>query len=444
MRWLGLLLCAALWTGCAGHAAHTLEARRALDRHDPKEALELINEELDVSSGGELPSDDDDDVALFLLDRSMISQQLGAHENSSKDLETADKQIEMLDFSRSTADEIGRYLFSDDVGEYKARPFEKLFINTMNMVNYLAEGNLAGAKVEARRFAVMQKYLRESQDDKATALLGPGSYLAGFVFEQAGQADEALRFYDEALAAQNYLSLHEPVRRLAQRSGYRSPRINKLLEAGGTAPEAEGGELLVIVGYGRVPALHAERIPIGLALTIGAVHMSDMQVQSARRAAGQGLVTWVNFPSLDKSPACVPASVKVGSALLPLDGTTRIDDQMRAAYEATKGQVIASAIVRMVTRGAVGAGVGTGVGKASNSGAVGMLAALVTQAALAGADTPDTRSWATLPARIGFVRMRLPAGKHQVQITAQGRSVTRSVEVRSTGYTAISFTELSQ
>ena len=146
MRWL-VVTALALLAGCAGHAEHTLEARQALDRHDPEEALELINDELDVSSGGELPTDDDGDTALFLLDRSMISQQLGAYKNSSKDLETADKQVEMLDFSRSTADEIGRYLFSDDVGEYKARPFEKLLINTMNMVNYLVRGDLNGARV---------------------------------------------------------------------------------------------------------------------------------------------------------------------------------------------------------------------------------------------------------------------------------------------------------
>jgi hypothetical protein len=435
---------AALLMGCAGHAAHTLEARKALDRHDAKEALNLYNKELDVSSGGELPQDDDSDDALFLLDRSMISQQLGAFKNSSQDLQTADKRIEMLDFSRSSADEIGRYLFSDDVGRYKARPFEKLLINTMNMVNYLAQGNLQGAKIEARRFAVMQKYLRESEDDKAAALMGPGSYLAGFVFEQAGEVDEAIRFYDEALAATDYASLHEPIRRLAQRSGYRSPRINKLLEEAPPAPVEGTGEVLVVLSYGRVPALHAKRIPIGLAITYGAVFLSPMQTQAANRAAGQGLVTWVNFPELDKSPAFAPAAVQVDGAASPADTTAHVDELVRATYESTKGQVIASAIVRMLARAAVGAGVGKGAGSASNSGAVGMLAALVTQAAMVAADTPDTRSWATLPARIGFLRVRLPAGQHTLKISAQGRTDTRTVDVQPSGYTVVSFTELSQ
>ncbi|HVZ34850.1 MAG TPA: hypothetical protein VG963_20625, partial [Polyangiaceae bacterium] len=184
-----------LLVGCAGHAAHTVEVRRALDRHDPGKALELCDKQLGVSSGAELPAKVSGDNALFLLDRSTILQELQQYPNSSRDLETADKQVEMLDFSRSTAHEIGRYLFSDNVGPYKARPYEKLLINTLNMVNYLVQGNVSGAKVEARRLAVMQKYLSQVEDDPTAMLLGPGSYFAGYAFERAGELDEAVHYY---------------------------------------------------------------------------------------------------------------------------------------------------------------------------------------------------------------------------------------------------------
>jgi hypothetical protein len=441
-----LALGASLLVACAGHSARTEEARSALDAHDAKQALELYNEELDVSSGSELPEETSGDNALLLLDRSMISQQLQAYADARRDLETADKEVQMLDFNRSTADEIGRYLFSDDVGEYKARPFEKLLINTLNMVNYLAEGNLSGAKVEARRFAVMHKYLKESQDEERDAFLGPGSYLAGFVFERAGEVDEALRFYDEAMVAGDYVSLHGAVQRLSERSGYRSPRINAILQEPKKEPAAgDAGELLVVVSYGRVPALKAERIPIGLALSYGALYMDPAQQVAARRAAGQGLVTWVNYPKLEGAPRnYASAAVEVDGAPATTDLTTRIDDLVRAAYEKAKGPIIASAIVRLVTRGAVGAGVGTGVAKAADSGAVGMLAALVTQAAMVAADTPDTRSWATLPARMTFVRMRLAPGRHMVKVRAQGVTRTFPVDIKPSGFAVVSFTELSQ
>src|SRR5690606_17289273 len=213
---------------CAGHADRTLKARSALDAGRPAAALELYNEELEVESAKELPADTGGDNSLLLLDRSMILQQLQKHELSSRDLEIADKQIELLDFSRNALDGLGKYMFSDDTGPYKAPPYEKLMINTMNMVNYLVRGDLNGARVEARRLAVMQKYLEDSENP-AQAMMGPGSYLAGFTFEKSGKPDQALRYYDEALAFGNYQSLREAVTRLSSMSGYSTPRLRKLM-----------------------------------------------------------------------------------------------------------------------------------------------------------------------------------------------------------------------
>lgn len=440
---VGLALLAA---ACSSHSDHTRDARNALDRHDPKKALELYNKQLEVSSGSELPKKVDGDNAVLLLDRSMISTQLGAYKDASQDLQTADKQVEMLDFSRSTLDEIGRYMFSDDTGPYKAKPFEKLLINTMNMITYLARGELGGAKIEARRLAVMQKYLSQVEDDPGAALLGPGSYLAGFVFEQAREHDAALRYYDEALKFADYDSLAEPIRREAELSSYRSPRLKTILEASKAAPvDANSGEILVVIEYGRVPALKAERMPVGLALTYAGVYMNPSQNMAARRLAGQGLVTWVNYPTLESGPrSYAPPSVLVDQRPLAVDAITDVDGLVRTAFEKAKGPIVASALTRMVTRGALGAGAGVAAGRGSDSGLVGMLVALGTQAALSAYDTPDTRSWATLPARIGIARMRVPAGRHSVRVAALGVSRERQVDVPAGGYAVVNLTELSQ
>lgn len=446
-RALGVLALSLVAAGCAGHAARTVAARRALDRHDPKKALELYNDELEVSSGGELPKKVSGDNALLLLDRSTISQELEQYPNASQDLETADKQVEMLDFSRSTAHEIGRYLFSDNVGPYKARPFEKLLVNTLNMVNYLAQGNVSGAKVEARRLAVMQKYLAQVENDPAAMLLGPGSYFAGFAFERAGEFDEAVHYYDEALKAANYATLEEPLRRLAQYAAYSSPRIRAVVERskGAVAPPADSGELLVIVSYGRVPALAARRVPIGLALTAGALYLDPGQQQQARRLAGQGIVTWVNYPELEPlAPIYSVPAVSVDAQPAQLDTITHVDELVRAAYEKAKGAMIASAITRMIARGAVGAAAGVAGAKASDSGALGVLLALGAQAALTAVDTPDTRSWATLPARIGLARVRVSPGSHTIQIAAQGRVRQATVDIPKGGFAVLNLTELSQ
>ena len=453
--WSGSLLaltCLLFVAGCS-FSKKTRDARAALDSSNPQAALAEYNDELGVDSAAQLPAETDGDNALLLLDRAMVLQQLSDYEHSSRDLEVADKQVEMLDFKRKPLHEIGRYLFSDDVGPYKARPYEKLLVNTLNMVNYLAREDISGAKVEARRLAIMQKYLHEGEDTNPTlTLLGPGSYLAGFVFEHTGDYGEALRYYDEALRAAPYASLTEPVRRAASYDGYRTDRLEKLL--GEEAAEDDSGELLVVLSYGRVPALEPTRIPVGLALTIAGNDIDAADQQKVRRMQAQGLVTWVNYPRLGESAMSYPTpSVMVDGKPVAIDAITNVTDLVRKSWDENKGSLVASALVRTLARAAAGAGVGLAVAKGGDQGKrgsnkqqqrsiLGLVAALGTQAALTAADTPDTRSWATLPGRIAFARIRLPAGQHSVRLSALGTTVDRAVKIAAKSWSVLNLTEL--
>jgi uncharacterized protein len=448
-RWASAILVAFAAVACAGHSARTVQVRAALDANRPKEALRLINAELKVKSAKELPAKTSGDNSLLILDRSMILQQLEMYELSSRDLQVADKQIEMLDFSRGTVDEIGKYMFSDDTGPYKAPPYEKLLINTQNMVNYLVRGDLNGARIEARRLAVMQKYLSDSES-KAISLIGPGSYLAGFTFEKSDRPQEALRYYDEALQYEAYPTLAPTIVDLAQEADYRTPRIDKILAKADTPTdeevehdEGELGEVLVVVNFGRVPALIAKRIPIGLALTYAATFMTPSKRATAQGLAAQGLVTWVNFPELG------PSKGKYGHATVKVDyGTAavtqaNVDDAMnvthavRASWDEAKGAIVASAITRMITRVVVGQTTKKAIG-----GTWGAIAGLATQATMTAVDTPDTRSWSTLPARMAIGRVRLPPGTHQLMVTARGERRSFKVDVEEGGWEAVNLTVL--
>jgi uncharacterized protein len=474
--WFAASLLAFPSLGCAGHSAHTLEARAALDRGDPKLALELYNKELDVKSGKELPPVLKGDKVLFVLDRSLIQQALSEYKWSSRDLEVADKKLEMLDFSKSAIEDVGKYLFSDDTGEYRAPPYEKLLVNTMNMVNYLSVHDLSGAKVEARRLAVMQEYFRNQRND-AAAMLAPGSYLAGFAFEKSGRGDIAIRYYDEALQFGALPSLVEPVRRLVGETGYSGKYTGRFLQmadanGGGlgqkvameapaqgelapgvqpdelkpeaaidapTSPEVADGELLVIVNYGRVPAKVAKRIPIGLALTYASLWLSAAQVTQANQLAAKGLVMWVNYPELEPTRGEPRApSVKIDGKFFPVEEALDVEGETRKAYEQEKGRIMASAITRLIARALAG----EAVQAASNDDGVGLLLNLGTQIALTSMDTPDTRSWSTLPARIGLVRAKLPPGPHQVEIQANGARRVQTIQLVSGRWEAISLTAL--
>lgn len=440
--WLLLVCLVWLLAGCAGHVARTQEARSALDAQNPEQALALLNEELDVDSAKKLPDSVDDDETLLVLDRSMVLQQLGRYEDSSRDLEFADKRIEVLDLSHDATDDLGRYLYSDDAGPYRAPAYEKLLINTMNMVNYLVRGDLNGARIEARRLAVMQRFISEQQDP-AAAFLGAGSYLAGFVFEKSGRPDEALRYYDEALKYGNYRSLEEAILRLSGQSGYNSPRLRAAIQRAQSSPtpaaSPDDGELLVVVSYGRVPPKEAKRIPIGLALTYASDALSPTDRARASGLAAQGLVTWVNYPELGRPRGqYAEPEFSLDGKWQQLEGIVAIDRQAHQAWEEAKGAVVASAITRMIARVVAGEGV-----RRASGGALGVLLSLFTQASLTIADTPDTRSWSMLPARMTMGRVRLRPGTHWVWLGARGQRQRHRVEIKPGGFAVLNHTVLN-
>lgn len=498
------LLAALIWStasGCAGHAAHTLQARHALDAGKPADALTLYNKELKVKTGRDLPEKAKGDNPLFVLDRSMISQALADYVASSQDLEYADKQVEILDMSRTAAADIGKYVFSDDSGPYRSAPYEKVMVNTMNMLNYLVRRDLNGARIEARRMSIIQKYLTDNENP-AQEMNAPGGYIAGFVFERSGRPDIALRYYDEALAHAEFKSLAEPILRLTNMGSYSTPRLKDfvkkyaatqtpppaaspstepapaqtaapnqsaapdqtaasnsatseaLVDPNGAvestpAPNADKlfaptdpnapGDLLVVINYGRVPAKIAKRIPIGLALTYGSLFMSAANTSTANRLAAQGLVTWINYPDLEETQRkLVVPQLFVDDQLQFLEGAAAIDLATRKAYDKERGKIIASAITRLIARVVVGEAAGAAA-KDSTTGAV---ISILTQATLTAADTPDTRSWSTLPARMAVSRLRLAPGKHKLRMTAQGESREIEFQIEPGGWQAAMMTVL--
>ena len=433
-------------TGCGGHSARTLQMRTALDAGNARGAIHELNEELDVKDAKDLPADIKGDNAILVLDRASIQQGAGEFPLSKRDFEAADKSIDMLDLARNAADSIGEYVFSGSVGRYQAPPYEKLMINTLNMLNYLETKDLNGARIEARRLSVIQKYYRESLDQKNNPVLGLGSMLAGFTYEKSGEIDEALRYYDESLAFTGFGTLGESVRRIAPQGSFRSPRIKSLLNdgqkesPGSAAANDDTGEVLFVVGYGRVAHKIPNRIPIGLALTYFASSIQPNDAAAANKLAAQGLVTWINFPSLAPGrgkwdiPTC-----NLDGEYVQLEEAVDVDHEVRTEWKKIEGKIIVSAITRLIARAAVGQGIQTAAGR---DNIIGILASLGTQATLTALDTPDTRSWETLPARVAVARMRLPPGRHSIVIDARGWKRTQEVVVEKNSWQVVSLMAL--
>jgi tetratricopeptide (TPR) repeat protein len=439
----GLLLCAFV-LGCAGHEARTLQFRTALDEGHPKGAIAAINKELEVDHDTDLPKELQGDNALLVLDRATIQQSLAQFDRSETDFQAADKAIDMLDLSHNAADTIGKYMFSDSAGKYQAPPYEKLLINTLNMVNYLEQANLEGARVEARRLGVLHTYFREKLKDESNPVLGLGGFLAGLTFEKSGEPDEALRWYDAALAHKGFATLGPSIRSVLADGSFRTPRLTAIEKELPPPPKLgeNEGEIILIAGYGRVPHKIPKRVPIGLALTYFAWAISPTDAATANRLAAQGLVTWVNYPSLAPSQGeyAMPVAT-VDGANVSLEEAVNVSAAVRREWEKIEGSIVASAITRMITRAVAGEGIRR-AGGSGDGAIIGLIASLATQATLTALDTPDTRSWETLPARISIARIRVPAGRHMVELNARGVMRQQAVDVPKAGFRVVSLMAL--
>jgi len=452
-----LLILCLLASGCAGYAGDVKEIRSALLAGDKARALRMSNLSLEVEEPDHYPKSVGGDNALLLLERGTVKLGMNLHESSSLDFRIADKHLELLDLKNDTAGNIAKWMFSDDATAYKAPPHEKLLLSSMNMLNHLSAGDLEGARVEARRLAIMQRHLADEESEEE-ARLGLGSYLAGFAFEMSGRYEQALQRYEQALEVGGYRSLEGPIRRLAACDPYRTERITALL---GAAPEGQRepcalpagtGTVLVVTSMGLAPYKEARRIPIGAALVIAAhvVHGPGLGASSSAQAnelAAKGLLKWVNFPVMTRSrPRFTQAQVSVDGRAVASELAQDVATLALDAWDRVKGAMMGAAITRMITRAVAGEATNQAAKSGGAAGGLALLAGLAVEGALFAADTPDTRSWVTLPAAVFVSRIELPPGAHRVTVdfsgAAGGLQVTRTVTVTPGGYAVVSVAPL--
>ena len=494
-----MIALALLVGGCATYSDRTDAARDAVQRGDVAGGIGQLNRFLKVRKAEDLPSRWKKDYELVVLERATMLQAAGDYDLSARDFEVADKQLELLDIARDGAGKLGKYIYSDSATKYKTSPTEKLALNAMNLCNYLARGDLDGAKIEAKRFTVMRNYLRDY--DPAHPHGAVGADLAGFVDERLGQADEALRYYDEALQEREFSSLRGPIERLSQRGSYRGERIRDYLPQqpdGGApaaavppaagdaaaapsdaaapsaapsavAPTSDGpavqrpkaelaslpatpawsmapaseGEVLIVAKTGRVPYKVPKRIPIGLAIGLaGAYITGDTTVLE------YGMFKVVTYPELVAHDTVFDtAQATIDGRSMEMELATDVTDEIVGEYEDIKPKIIGAAITRMIVRAAA-AEAGRAAGNQSEQGGalIGFLAAAAIEGTLVALDKPDTRSWTTLPARVHVARATVPAGKHRVVVTVRGpggwETRTTQVSVPAGGFAVVDVTTL--
>jgi uncharacterized protein len=149
----------------------------------------------------------------------------------------------------------------------------------------------------------------------------------------------------------------------------------------------------------------------------------------------------VSFPSLaHDSPLHGAPRILVDGRTVELDATLDVAAEVRAQWARIEGAVMAAAVTRGVARVLLGKAIESlaNTSEKTEVRAVGLLVSLFAQVALSAADTPDTRSWETMPARLGVARVRVPPGPHQIVMEARGYRREGHVSIARDGWAATS------
>ncbi|MFT6627803.1 MAG: hypothetical protein ACJA1R_001062 [Flavobacteriales bacterium] len=430
---------------CGGYSTRIADARLGAQRGDLEHSLEVLDGLVANGQEGEKP--EERDLPLLLLERAAVRQAAQDHQGATADFADADGMLEVLDLSPDRAGNAATYLWSESRTLYRPPVYEKLMVNVTALGSYLAAGNGSGAMVEARRINTLLEYF-DTTSLGSHPITGAAAYMAGLAMELGGDEAAAAYLYRRACAANGGPGLAAALTRMAAytpalRADADVVRAREALELKPTDELADGeGEVITIVFSGMAPYREPERIPIGIAFAWmranAAYEMGSANQATYNRIAAEGLLTWINFPTLRVQDNPLRRfDVSVGGRQTSAQRVANVEGFALREWERNRAGIafaaITRAIVRVVARETVQA-VGNAAGGAGET--VGFIAGLVAQGAMQAADVPDTRTWTMMPAYVWVSRMRVAAGEHDVVVRGTGGGVAEqvvSVDVREGG-----------
>jgi hypothetical protein len=456
--------------GCSTYSGSIRRAQKAIADGRSKAALGVVNRELGVRGPEQVPPDLEDARVLYLLERGTILQAMGEYELAARDMMVADDRLEFLDLSSADSVEIGKYLYSGSSTTYRAPAYERLLLNTLNMANFLAMGDLEGAKVEARRFTLIESFFVDHENQiilpRVRAL---GNYLGGVAFEAAGDLDEATRYYSHAYYyGFESNGLRERLIDLYRLSRYQPGELRRLDKDAlqGITEEADRkgalafenyrrrhlqGDTILVVQSGMAPFKEAKRFPVGQAVQISmSSRYRRHRLSQAERArflelAAASSLAAVKFPALTHKNLPRTRSVRLSlegrSIAQSMFPAVDVAEQVEHAWKQMRGAVMAAAITRLITRLVASKGTKELTAQAADSKAAGFLAGLLVYGSMELADQPDTRSWTMLPAHIRIARMQLKEGSYPLELRIGPKTRQKTIKIGGNRLNFFNFSE---
>jgi len=403
---LGAAACLAGLAGCATFSETIQSTEHSLAQRQPKVALAAYEKR--TASGA--------DRVLDLMNKGMLQRMVGDFDKSTRTLEEAKKAIEEL-HGLSVREQTLSVAINDATKSFVGEDFEQVMVHSYIALNYLEQGQLDPARVEALQIDVLLREKAQSAPDSPYVEDAFARYLTGIIYEDQREWSDAMIAYRKAYEAyQRQLdrfgvavpdTLKRDLIRLADRMGLteEARRYRKAFGIGEVQSEEallEQGEIILTVHAGLAPAKRERAATV------------------LNPASGRMLR--IALPQYRPRPQ--PFAYARLSAGLQAATSSRVENIDAIALKSLESEmpaITARALARMAVKDAAAkAASSSGGGSNSSSAAAGMAGLAINLAAVL-SERADTRSWFTLPGEIHLARLALPPGEYSVRIEFHGR-----------------------
>ena len=396
-------------TSCATYTDETHDLRALYQNEAYSEALKALD-----TSG---IKDQDRNKLLYRLEKAMILDRLGQDTQARSLLLQADKISDDL-YTVSVSRTATSFVYNDSATDYSGEDYEKVAIHTQLALSYIGSGDLAAARVEARKINSKLQQLNQQYDDHKNRYAEDGfaRYLAGLIYEAREEWDDAIIDYGKAISlysdgfgmfvrggvppelveAQARLLLR---RNRADQLDLLQKKFPKILTSAflnqlKSKTESNVGDVAVIHEYGHITVKRAQEFLIPL---------------------GKHIVR-ISFPVIPRGNDFFTGStglVDVASNSF-YEASNAADMDAIASYtlEDRRTRIIAKSVARLIAKAQI-------TDQAEKQfGPLGWIAGNVYAAVT---ETADTRGWTLLPKGYFITRAHLSPGSHALKVKTGGR-----------------------
>jgi len=173
--------------GCATYSERIRDVERYIAMHQPRLALAALKKSGRART----------DRVLYDLNEGVLLRMLGEYVKSNAAFERAERRIEKFR-ALSFREQATSLLINDAARTYIGAEYEQVLLHVYKALNYIDQGDLDAARVEALQVDIKLRVLAGRSDQTVFTEEALSRYLTGMIYEELGEQSDALIAYRKA------------------------------------------------------------------------------------------------------------------------------------------------------------------------------------------------------------------------------------------------------